>query len=309
MMALPPRWRQALWAGLLAVVVWQALAGDARDIVFDCPCRAEWTAGEPGGAGELALTFGVRNLRATESGEVRLNEFDLERRTSYVPDTQAESVAPSVGPIPAMAVRSHVRRMAFGRPLPGQPIGVDLWERVAETPGSATNAQAWHRHEVLALWPEAGEQGDRIAFVDLLTDTDGDGVGDVNEQLAGTSLTDPASTPGTPTIDVLALYNDGLREALDGYSLHTHPTPDGVDLSAVRRQRHESADADGGGAGGGTRRIGYPRAGRGSGPDGPLRCGPVVSLPRGRHAHGLPCWGGRVRGRRRGRPPRLLAGR
>ena len=193
------------------------MAGDARDIVFDCPCRAEWTAGEPGGAGELALTFGVRNLRATESGEVRLSEFDLERRTSYLPDTQPESVTPFVGRIPAMAVQSQVRRMAFDRPVPGQPIGIDLWERVAQTPVSAADQRAWHRHEVLALWPVAGEGGDRIAFVDVLTDTDGDGVGDVNEELAGTSPSDAASTPGTTTIDVLALYNDGLREALDGY--------------------------------------------------------------------------------------------
>ena len=200
------------------------MAGDARDIVFDCPCRAGWTAGEPGGAGELALTFGVRNLRATESGEVRLSEFDLERRMSYLPDTpsylpdtQPESVTPFVGRIPAMAVQSQVRRMAFDRPVPGQPIGIDLWERVAQTPVSAADQRAWHRHEVLALWPVAGEGGDRIAFVDILTDTDGDGVGDVNEELAGTSPSDAASTPGTPTIDVLALYNDGLREALDGY--------------------------------------------------------------------------------------------
>ena len=62
-----------------------------------------------------------------------------------------------------------------------------------------------------------GQSGDRIEFVDMLTDTDGDGVGDVNEATAGTSRTNPRSSPGESTIDILALYNEGFRQALDGY--------------------------------------------------------------------------------------------
>ena len=40
----------------------------------------------------------------------------------------------------------------------------------------------------------------------LLVDSDSDGVGDVNERLAGTDHDDDSSTPDDPTIDVLALY-------------------------------------------------------------------------------------------------------
>ena len=216
-------WRPGLWWSLLAVLACPALADDPRDIVFDCPCRAEWTAGPPGEAGELTLTFGVRSFRATESGEVRLSQVDLQRGTSSVPDSRTESLTPSVGRIPARTVRSGQRRsMAFSRPSAGEPIGVLLWERVAEVPasvpgGNALRARAWRRAETLVLWPLAGADGAGVEFVDMLTDTDGDGTGDVNEALAGTSRTDPAETPGASTIDVLALYNPAFRVAQDGY--------------------------------------------------------------------------------------------
>ncbi|MDE0244633.1 MAG: leucine-rich repeat domain-containing protein [Gammaproteobacteria bacterium] len=79
----------------------------------------------------------------------------------------------------------------------------------------------WHRHETLALWPvprnaEEDETG-RMNFVGILTDSDGDGVGDVNERLAGTDWEDSESAPGQSTIDVLALYTDAFREGEDGY--------------------------------------------------------------------------------------------
>lgn len=44
---------------------------------------------------------------------------------------------------------------------------------------------------------------------DTLTDTDGDGVSDFNETLAGTNPNSNTSTPGNSTIDVLALYSPG----------------------------------------------------------------------------------------------------
>ena len=47
---------------------------------------------------------------------------------------------------------------------------------------------------------------------DYLQDTDGDGVGDVNERAEGTDPESSASTPGNSTIDVLAYHT---RDALD----------------------------------------------------------------------------------------------
>ena len=66
----------------------------------------------------------------------------------------------------------------------------------------------------MTLWPVPGhESADRIEFVDLLTDTDGDGVGDVNERLAGTAADNAADTPGLSSIDVLALFDDRVYAA------------------------------------------------------------------------------------------------
>ena len=53
-------------------------------------------------------------------------------------------------------------------------------------------------------------------FVDLLTDSDGDGVGDVNERIADTSHENPGQTPGRSSIDVLALFDGQVHAAYGG---------------------------------------------------------------------------------------------
>ena len=97
---------------------------------------------------------------------------------------------------------------------PRGAIAVALAERVADPPNADGR---WHTLEVLTLWPvqEAGPR-EPMRFVDVLTDSDGDGVGDVNERLAGTSAEEATETPGVSTIDVLALYDEELREAAGG---------------------------------------------------------------------------------------------
>ena len=50
----------------------------------------------------------------------------------------------------------------------------------------------------------------------LRVDSDGDGVGDVNERLAKTDPDDAESTPEEPTIDVLALYTPGFPKLYRG---------------------------------------------------------------------------------------------
>ena len=211
--------------GLIALAgALPAFAEDPRDIVFDCPCRADWRAGPPGEDGELTVFFGVRSHRAVESGEVHLTTSM--GRSWWAGDPGKEPAA-SLGRVAAGA-REPRRRQAIrsARPNPGEAIAVALWERsgrVAEgvpDPGPWTSwpvRGAWKAVEALTLWPVPSDDPDRVAFVDILTDTDADGVGDVNEWLAGTSPTDEASRPGASTVDVLALYNDGFRRSLRGY--------------------------------------------------------------------------------------------
>ena len=94
--------RRAWWPALLAALALPAAAGDPRDIVFDCPCSAEWTAGQPGTPGQLTLTFGVRSFRPTESGPLRLTRADLQQQQRESPTGQPESTAPSLDPLPAL---------------------------------------------------------------------------------------------------------------------------------------------------------------------------------------------------------------
>jgi len=51
--------------------------------------------------------------------------------------------------------------------------------------------------------------------VELLDDTDGDGVSNFNERLAGTSVTDPNSKPGGTTIDAIFYHTPGAPAATD----------------------------------------------------------------------------------------------
>ena len=181
-----------------------ALAGDRRDVVFDCPCRAEWAAGNPGEPGTLTLRAGIRSLRASESGDVRLSS----RRSDGTDGTFGQRV-------PARAGRAGAWTLDFDQPEPGAVVELHLLERTGlDVEGSAR----WHFHETLALWPvPTDDAGGPHRFVDILTDTDGDGVSDVNERLAGTAPGDAASTPGQSEIDVLALYTAEFRDAEEGY--------------------------------------------------------------------------------------------
>ena len=105
--------------------------------------------------------------------------------------------------------------IAFEKPEPGAPIEVHLLE---ETGRDTDGGPRWHRHEAMALWPvPSGGTPGPLQFVDILTDTDSDGVGDANERLAGTSPDDPESTPGETVVDVLALYTAEYAAAESDY--------------------------------------------------------------------------------------------
>ena len=189
-------------------LAWPGLAGEPRDIVFDCPCRAEWTAG-PGDGGELTLEFGVRSHRATESGEVRL---DAQSKSEPEPAT-------SLGRVGGGIRRSGERRVLRSEtPTSGGAIVVRLLENIGSREPRAGPESEWRARDAITLWSTTVAADGRVEFVDILTDTDGDGVGDVNEVLAGTSPTNEASLPMEPsTIDVLAVYSAGFRAHYGGY--------------------------------------------------------------------------------------------
>ena len=198
----------ALFAGaVMAVFCASASAASGRDIVFECPCSAEWVADETGEAGVLTVRAGFRSYRLTRSGEVRLS-------SRWWDGTDGAGVGP-LQPGPSVAGEWTV---PMNRSDIEDVVKVHLLE---ESALNSDGASQWYRHEALALWPvprNAGEEETgRMNFVDILTDSDGDGVGDVNERLAGTDWEDSESAPGQSTIDVLALHTDAFREAEGGY--------------------------------------------------------------------------------------------
>ena len=100
-------------------------------------------------------------------------------------------------------------------PDPDAVILVYLLEETAQTQGFPD----WHHHEALALWPVPREEdaSGPLNFVDILTDTDGDGVGDVNERLAESAWQDSESLPGESFVDIIALYTAEFWMAEEGY--------------------------------------------------------------------------------------------
>ena len=197
--------------GLLLFAVAGTQTGFAyypHDIEFECPCSAEWLpdqTGESGQLGELTVRLGLRSQRATESGDLRL----LVRSGHY---GNGHSLWPNepfaVGAISARGrlSLSLTRTIRSGEPSPE----VFLWLRITETVGSSETPLHFQEH--LTLWPvpNDGTSG-RVEYVDILTDSDGDGVGDVNERLVGTLSDDASSTPGISTVDLLALYTAKAR--------------------------------------------------------------------------------------------------
>ena len=200
------RLQAACVALLLAVHAAPAAAGEPRDIVFECPCSAEWTAGTGHEPGTFTLHAGLRSYRAAESGDM-------------VVSTRSWTANPGApaGRVGAYGLTRGSWSIPLHRPASEAVVELHLFERTASTPDGAAR---WHRHEALALWPvPRSDETDPLRFVDLLTDADGDGVGDVNERLAGTSSDDADATPGETAIDVLALYTADFREKEAGYPM------------------------------------------------------------------------------------------
>ncbi len=199
-----------------------AVIGD-RNIVFDCPCSAEF-APEANGEGTLTLRFGLRSFRETGTAELGLyvDEWWSERdeRHSRQQDLHHDhQPGMSLGNLAGRSVEPGLTRsFRVRQPESGASILIQLWEangRLEEAP-AGPNRLRWGRdfqvHEHLALWPIPGDGASgTLRYVDILTDSDGDGTGDVNERFAGTDPDDAASTPGASTVDVLWLYQSSVE--------------------------------------------------------------------------------------------------
>lgn len=198
----------AVWCAVGAL---EALGGDVRDVVFECPCSGVWEPDPDGPSGEFALTFGLRSHRAVDSNELRLTGLSVENNIG----TQVGTAALGTLGAGEVVEQRLVEITLTKAPPAGGPFRFLLRERLGDVGPDPPGA--WIIHEQLSLWAVSDDDGTgRVDYVDILTDTDGDGVGDVNERIAGTAVDDDTSTPGESEIDVLVLYNDGIRRRFGG---------------------------------------------------------------------------------------------
>ena len=202
--------RGAERAILLAVCLGTAAAWPAWGAAYEylhlfCPCSAEISADGTG-----TVSFGVHNYspdNASEALRVRLGYIrsvgkDAIRAFGW--DNPAEEIL-ALNPVPANG-RLQITDRSFAHP--DRPAAAQVFLALHEGEGTVTPSRV-----VLTNLAGAGSG----QFIDYLHDSDGDGVGDVNESLAGTDPKDADSTPAVEQeIDLLALHAANLRDEYDG---------------------------------------------------------------------------------------------
>ena len=180
-------------------------SANGDNLYLECPCSIE------GDGSALKVRFGIRSFRATDSGPasiaVRASETAEADGAGF--EVATRIVRQSV-PAGARLTWTSVR-LQLANPLPSglQNLFLELTEEPVAGSGLYQDEVRMGTKVDLARRFDIGD-------LDYLKDTDGDGVGDVNERAEGTDPGDPDSMPGASTIDMLALYSQGFPDLFDG---------------------------------------------------------------------------------------------
>ena len=197
----PNRSRSPRWLAACASVL--ALGALAQETVnLECPCRFEYS--EAG----ATVTVAVRNFRALDSGDLRVRIAPA-TDFSWV-DVGVASLEDSVTADGTLEANSYAVELHDWNREAGEYRLVLLLDE--NQGGSWVQQDRVHMRGPAALPLQAGLD---IGDLDYLADADGDGVGDLNEELAGTDSEDPESTPGEVEVDVLAIHNHGFAKFYD----------------------------------------------------------------------------------------------
>ena len=195
-------------AAALACWAWQAggqQGPQPRSVEIVCPCTAELRDGV------VTATLGVRNNAATRTGELTVDvggwRSTEDGLSGYI---LGRGTFPSrLGGNETVASASYALRR-YGAP----PSEYDLYLKLSRgDPQSGLT-------ELDRVWMDGRidptTNAWRVEQEDYLADGDGDGVGDLNERLAGTDPEDSTSLPGDVTVDILALHTSGFSALYDG---------------------------------------------------------------------------------------------
>ena len=193
----------------LGMAMWAGAAHGQESIDLECPCRLQ--SSESG----ATVTLAVRNFRTDDSGKLRV---EIRAYGEHEPLAWDDAVPIAVVPLNVVAPADALLERASYHGEFDVPSQLDASARYKLVLGLQTgqdgNLARWDSvrlAEPVRLPPAAFDIGD----LDYLADADGDGVGDINERLAGTDPDDADSTPGTVQVDVLALHNRGFAELYD----------------------------------------------------------------------------------------------
>lgn len=187
------RWLLLCGAGL-------ASAAFAQETVnIECPCGIE-----SADAGTV-VTLGVRNWRPRDSGELRVR---IQAFTTYVWDGPVVAVVPLEAVAPANGALAG-SGYATTLEVPDHAAGEQkLMLELQEDQGGS-----WVEVDRVRMEAPVDLSADfDVRDLDYLRDSDGDGVGDINERAAGTDPAEASSKPGAVRIDVLAIHNRGFSE-------------------------------------------------------------------------------------------------
>ena len=183
----------------------EGAAANGDSLYLECPCEVE------SDGTTLRLTAGLRSYRAVQSTSLYLGVRTINEPGR--PDFEVASVPVAdffaAGATLESATYDVEFEIAFWRHTEAQ-IELVLYEGDPET-DLATVRDRVHMDGEVDL-----DRAFQVKELDLLEDTDGDGVGDVNERLEGTDSADSAATPGDSTIDVLVLYSQSVPDLYGG---------------------------------------------------------------------------------------------
>ena len=196
-------------------------AANGDRLYLDCPCEIE------SDGSTFSITAGVRSFLPADTGVLFLSA-ELRRSSVHVAEVFATDTLAGGTTLETATYDDTPGNQANTRGT--EDIDLVLYELL--------NEGRIERDRVLMEAPVDLSGAFSVTDLDYLKDADGDGVGDVNERSEGTDPSDPESTPGDSTIDVLAIYSQGVPGLFDG-----DPTTRIQHLFALANDRYANSSA------------------------------------------------------------------